>query len=88
MYAATLEIFAKVDFAARAGKRDLNGVAEGSWNGPSPSWMEQLGGMGSVNSDMANQHNVSRCMKTCFFVSCVIIIIIMYMHSIEAAGPR
>lgn len=42
-----------------SGKKDFHGVPEGSWNGPSPSWMEQLGGMGSVNSDIANQHNAS-----------------------------
>jgi hypothetical protein len=37
------------------GKRDATALAEASWNGPSPGWMEQLGALGSVNSD--GQHN-------------------------------
>ena len=36
-----------------------DGMGETSWNGQNSSWMEQLGALGSVNSDMAHQNNVS-----------------------------
>ena len=40
------------------GKKDAAALGEASWNGPSPSWMEQLGALGSINSDMAHNNTV------------------------------
>ncbi|DBA73831.1 TPA: PSII 6.1 kDa protein, variant 2 [Trebouxia sp. C0005] len=41
------------------GKRDATTLAEASWNGPSPGWMEQLGALGSVNSDVGQHNNAT-----------------------------
>ena len=40
------------------GKRDATALAEASWNGPSPGWMEQLGALSSVTSDVGQHNNV------------------------------
>ncbi|DBA98922.1 hypothetical protein WJX77_006198 [Trebouxia sp. C0004] len=41
------------------GKQDATALAEASWNGPGPGWMEQLGALGSVNSDMGQHNNAT-----------------------------
>jgi len=48
-----------------AGKKDGSALGEASWNGPSPSWMEQLGALGSVNSDAAHNNTVRHWYDHC-----------------------
>ena len=46
------------------GKRDATALAEASWNGPGPGWMEQLGALGSANSDVGQHNNVRHGITT------------------------
>jgi len=68
LFNTSFSISADVDcMCCDTGKRDATALAEASWNGPSPGWMEQLGALGSVNSDVGQHNNVRHGIYHCHF---------------------